>query len=356
MLDLPQIYEKPSGTDLLKALALLTVQPRTFGTAADAVKGPAVQPAGVTRYLTSIISSPLSWLDTEELREAVWDTAAARLSERSGRTGKVFLISVVVCMLKFRLCSAMPAMSRIFTIPTSSGEDYTLTLHEPSITADNLGMKTWVSSYLLSHRLHKLLESPPELVPLGSTDHSIMANQTEKPLRALELGAGTGLVGLSFAALRGKSATIHLTDLPEIVPNLAHNAALNVELLAKTEATVTTGVLDWSVTPTPLPTAEERFDVILAADPLYSPRHPKWLVDTIGPWLSRGLDARVVVEMPLRDAYLPQVQEFRRRMTELGLALVQEGEETGYDDWESADGDALAVKCWWSVWGWSEKV
>jgi hypothetical protein len=88
VLDLPQIYKKPSGTELLKALALLTLQPRSFGITADAVKGPAVQPEGVTRYLTSIISSPLSWLDTEELQEAVWDAASARLSERSGRTGK----------------------------------------------------------------------------------------------------------------------------------------------------------------------------------------------------------------------------------------------------------------------------
>ncbi|CAI7666780.1 unnamed protein product [Penicillium pancosmium] len=334
VLDLPQIYKKPSGTELLKALALLTLQPRSFGITADAVKGPAVQPEGVTRYLTSIISSPLSWLDTEELQEAVWDAASARLSERSGRT-------------------AMPAMSRIFSIPTSSGEEYTLTLHEPSLTSDNLGMKTWVSSYLLSRRLHKLLESPAELVPTSSTEPS---TPNDKQLRALELGSGTGLVGLSFAALKGKSATIHLTDLPEIVPNLAHNASLNVELMKTSEASVTTGVLDWSVTPNPLPTAEERFDVILAADPLYSPLHPKLLVDTIGPWLSRGLDARVVTEMPLRDAYLPQVAEFRQRMLDLGLAVVEEGEEVGYDDWESANGEALAVKCWWSIWGWSEKV
>ncbi|KAJ5779967.1 Vacuolar protein sorting-associated VPS28 [Penicillium paradoxum] len=334
VLDLPQLYQKPSGTELVKALALLSLKPRTFGTTADVVKGPAVQPAGVTRYLTSIIASPLSWLDTDELREAIWDSAAARLSERSGRT-------------------AMPAMSRIFNIPTSSGEEYTLTLHEPSLTADNLGMKTWVSSYLLSRRLHNL-ESPPALVPSASTGPSTYNPQ--KPLRALELGAGTGLVGLSFAALHGKSATIHLTDLPEIVPNLAHNAALNVELLTRTGATVTTGLLDWSVSPSPLPTAEERFDVILAADPLYSPKHPKWLVDTIKPWLSHGLDARVVTEMPLRDAYLPQVKEFRQRMGELGLSIIEEGEEIGYDDWESADGGALAVKCWWSIWGWSEKV
>ncbi|KAL4893681.1 putative methyltransferase-domain-containing protein [Aspergillus ambiguus] len=333
VLDLPQIHTKPSGTEILRALDLLAIKPRSFSSKNhEAVKRPAVQPAGVTRYLTSFISSPLSWLDTDELREAVWDAAAARLSERSGR-------------------SAMPAMSRVFTTPSPWGEELTLTLHEPSLTADNLGMKTWVSSYLLSQRLHSLLESTPQLVPSTST-----APKRDRTLRALELGAGTGLVGLSFAAIRGSHASIHLTDLPDIVPNLSHNVALNVELLNKTNGTVTTGVLDWTVTPNPLPTAAEQYDVILAADPLYSPSHPKLLVDTITHWLSRGLDARVVLEMPLRDAYLPQVQELRDRMATLGLAVVDEGEEVGYDDWETADGGALAVRCWWSVWGWSEKL
>ena len=97
VLDLPQLYQKPSGTDLVKALALLSLQPRTFGTTADVVKGPAVQPAGVTRYLTSIIASQLAWLETDELREAIWDAAAARLSERSGRTGK----QVTICLAVF---------------------------------------------------------------------------------------------------------------------------------------------------------------------------------------------------------------------------------------------------------------
>ncbi|KAL4912834.1 VPS28 protein-domain-containing protein [Aspergillus aurantiobrunneus] len=328
VLDLPQIYTKPSGTELLQTLALLTVKPRSFGSSAhEPVKSRTVESTGQTRYLTSIIASPLSWLETDELREAIWDAAAARLSERSGR-------------------AAMPAMSRVFAVPTSRGDELTLTLHEPSLTADNLGMKTWVSSYLLSRRLHSLLETTPELVPSVSTDPTPDPDRT---LRALELGAGTGLVGLSFAALGGKSAKIHLTDLPEIVPNLTHNAALNVELLNKTAATVTTGVLDWSASPKTPPTTEEQYDLILAADPLYSPEHPRLLVDTIAVWLSRGLDARVVLEMPLRDAYLPQVQDFRQRMGDLGLAAIDEGEETGYDDWETAEGGAVAVQCWWSL-------
>ncbi|KAL2853379.1 VPS28-domain-containing protein [Aspergillus pseudoustus] len=320
LLDLPQIYTKPSGTELLQTLDLLTIKPRDFGSSDhEPAKGRQVDPTGLTRYLTSIIASPLTWLDTDELREAIWDSAAARLSERSGRT-------------------AMPAMSRVFGIPTPWGEEFTLTLHEPSLTSDNLGMKTWVSSYLLSQRLNSLLDSTPELVPSEST--TPVADRT---LRALELGAGTGLVGLSFAAIRGKSAKTHLTDLPEIVPNLAHNVALNVELLSKTAASVTTGVLDWSAPPDTPPSSEEQYDLILAADPLYSPTHPQLLVDTIAVWLNRGLKARVVLEMPLRDAYLPQVQELRERMGKLGLAVVEEGQETGYDDWETADGGAVAT-------------
>lgn len=89
VLDLPQIYTKPSGTELLRALDILAIKPRSFTTraATEPEKGQTVLPAGVTRYLTSIISSPLSWLETDELREAVWDATGARLSERSGRTG-----------------------------------------------------------------------------------------------------------------------------------------------------------------------------------------------------------------------------------------------------------------------------
>ncbi|TQB77079.1 hypothetical protein MPDQ_005565 [Monascus purpureus] len=332
------MYAKPLATDILKALELLAIKPRNFGPNPQEVRtGRTVQPAGVSQYLTSIISSSLSWLDSDELREAVWDAAAARLSERSGR-------------------AAMPAMSRTFTIPASSDQDFTITLHEPSLTADNLGMKTWVSSYLLSRRLHTVLESTPQLVPSATSAPAKTCVKNDSVLRVLELGAGTGLVGLSFAALHGSNASVHLTDLPSIVENLSRNVVLNSELLDKTAATVTTGVLDWSVDPETAPTEEERYDVILAADPLYSPNHPKWLADTISRWLSRRLNARAVLEMPLRDAYLPQVQELRKRMGLLGLAVVEEGEEIGYDDWESADGGAVEVRCWWSIWGWSEKV
>ncbi|PGG97282.1 hypothetical protein AJ79_09268 [Helicocarpus griseus UAMH5409] len=325
--DLPQLYTKPTAADILRALEQLAVRPRNFGDDENAQL--IVLQTGVSQYLTSIIASALSWIDSDEMREAIWDAASARLCERSGR-------------------AAMPAISRVFTIPMTSQTDFTLTLYEPSLTSDNLGMKTWVSSYLLAKRLHALLlpPAPSSLVPSRYKDN--------RPLRALELGAGTGLVGLSFAALWGSAASIHLTDLDTIVPNLAHNVGLNDELLSKTGASVLTGVLDWSAETDdrPEPADEEKCDVILAADPLYSPDHPAWLVQTIRRRLYRDTESRVVVEMPLRDAYLPQVEEFRRRMGEAGLVVVEEGEETGYDDWEGKNGEAVEVRCWWAVWRW----
>ena len=237
----------------------------------------------------------------------------------------------------------MPAMSRVFTVPMTQNKDFPVTLHEPSITADNLGMKTWVSSYLLAKRLHSFLIPPSDLVPSASKNNI--------PLRVLELGAGTGLVGLSFAALWGSAASVHLTDLDPIVPNLAHNVTLNEELLSKTGASVTSGVLDWSLETGPLSEDESSYDLILAADPLYSPDHPRWLVQAIGRRLNPGTGSRVIVEMPLRDAYLPQVEDFKQRMQAIGLRILDQGEEIGYDDWESKDGSSLEVCCWWSVWG-----
>jgi hypothetical protein len=89
VLDLPQIYTRPSAIEILNALDLLTIQPRNFEcNAEEAVKRQTVQPTGVPRYLTSILASSLSWLESDEVREAIWNIAATRLSERSGRAGE----------------------------------------------------------------------------------------------------------------------------------------------------------------------------------------------------------------------------------------------------------------------------
>ena len=235
----------------------------------------------------------------------------------------------------------MGAMSRTFRIPTTA-DPFELSIHEPAFTGDELGLKTWAASYLLAKRL-----STFDLIP----------SDTQQRLQVLELGSGTGLVGLAMAGL---GADVVLTDMASICPNLAHNEEKNRDVISQNGGKARTAILDWTIPTSCEPVQSsatendqvipEKFPLILAADSLYSPDHPRMLVDTINVWLSREDNAQVIVEFPYRNAYLPQIKDFRQRMLDIGLRIVEEGEETGYDDWgEDQDDDAL-VTCWWACW------
>ncbi|KAK5001298.1 hypothetical protein LTR28_012827, partial [Elasticomyces elasticus] len=270
---------------------------------------PRVMAEGVPAYLTKIISSPLAWIENDEDREEIWETASVRLSERSGRSGMGAMTRMFRIPTTAEATNIGSTMDSVTTLSDSGGDWIDLRIHEPALTEDNLGLKTWASSYLLAKRLHTLRK---ELSMLTSTDTRSHDSEHEHP-SALELGAGTGLVGMAAAAVL--HCKILLTDLPDIVPNLAKNAATNMEVIANHGGSCQTAVLDWS-TPSNLPTLDThhaagdddkpygrgRFRLILVADPLYDRQHPRLLVQTIEYHLSRSGAARVVVELPLRDA------------------------------------------------------
>ena len=207
-------------------------------------------------------------------------------------------------------------------------------LVEPSLTADNLGHKTWLASYLLARRLPSLLHCLPT---------------RQQSITMLELGSGTGLLGIAAAALV-PSAKTRLTDLPEIVGNLEQNVQANSGLFF-CHNIPTVSVLDWS---TDDHLANEAFDVILASDPLYSPNHPEWLVQTIARNLARRSSARVIIELPLRTAYVEEVERMQHNLLDKGLVLLDSGEESGREDWTSTDLAGSVVQCWWGVWRWCE--
>jgi len=206
------------------------------------------------------------------------------------------------------------------------------------MTEDNLGLKTWTSSLLLAKRLPALRRLLP----------TFEGGQPRSRPRVLELGAGTGLVGIAAACLWEASVT--LTDLPEIVGNLEQNVQRNALRIEASCGTATVRALDWS-DDSQIPEDEnERFPLILAADPLYSPEHPKMLSETVGRWLCRTREARFILELPLRHAYDDEREDLKRRLREQGLQVEAEGEETGYDDWQGRDGEMIEVRCSWTVW------
>ena len=353
VLDLPQLYTKPTEDLLITALNDIILEPHSWDvTPASGASTPAsnkqrkIKSEGLPCYLTKIIASELTWIQDEEKREQIWELASRRLGERSGRTG----------MGALNRTFAVPLHEHVGLVDCSAGVVESvlhLTIHEPALTSDNLGLKTWASSYLLAKRLAAMWHTLPS--------SSIIDG------KILELGAGTGLVGLSAAAVFPKS-DVYLTDLPAIVPNLEHNTHANLGAIASSrcsgKAKVWTGVLDWTDPTEFYPNNRDfndgdtvywpaqAFQLILAADPIYSSDHPEWLVQTISHHLRRDPTARVVMEMPLREAFGAERNDFRERMGRLGLQVLEEGEETGFDDW-SIGGDLVEVRCWWSVWSWA---
>ncbi|KAE9984960.1 hypothetical protein BLS_000539 [Venturia inaequalis] len=330
--DLPQIYTKPPAKDLLHALSLLSLQPPSWDDQDRGLKHTyarrQISSEGVPKYLTSIVSNELTWIKDEAEREDIWYQASLRLAERSGRTG-------------------MPAISRTFIIPTHTGQ-VEISLHEPSLTEDHLGFKTWASSYMLAKRLCSTSFPSPR----------------DERRRILELGSGTGLVGMAAAAVL--KADVLLTDLPEIEGNLAKNVSQNLDIIECEGGSATTAVLDWA-NPTLVEGsssvgtsdfAPQPFPIILAADCMYSAEHPSLLINAVTPWLERSPEARLILEIPLREGhgYEKERDDLRQRLATLGLEVLEQGEETGYDDWGGVGNELQEVPCWWSIWKWKNEV
>lgn len=360
VMDLPQLYTKPTAETLLSTLSSLAILPPSFAVShRDDSEPPSVDEDdvlsdalsinedGIPSYLTRIVSNPLAWIASDSTREEIWEAASRRLSERSGRT-------------------AMPSVSRTFTIdiPDTMARDdglreLKINLYEPTLTGDNLGHKTWIASYLLAKQLPTLVPRHfPRITSRHNDDRSLI----------LELGAGTGLVGLAASGLF--SALITLTDLDTIVPNLRYNIEKNKALTAHTKSVVHASELDWSDAHN-----EEqqrkwdasdgmigyrdnndmdkyKYDIILAADSLYAPEHVQWLVKTMAAFSRKRPRSRIFVCLPLR-AGSEYPGRFREKLGFEGLEVIEEGRMIGYDDWQTEFGEAEEVQCWWSVWEWA---
>lgn len=102
------------------------------------------------------------------------------------------------------------------------------------MTGDNLGLKTWASAYLLARRL-----------PTLATKHNLFALMQEPAASkgVLELGAGTGLVGIAAAAIL--HCRVLLTDLEPIVGNILNNIAKNLQTVNSHGGRLAVSELDW---------------------------------------------------------------------------------------------------------------
>ncbi|KAK3336943.1 putative methyltransferase-domain-containing protein [Cercophora scortea] len=285
----------------------------------------------IIAFLSSIIKSSLAWLATDEQREEIWEQASKRLSERCGRT-------------------AMGEVTRTWTFPSSPNSvPFTLAIREPPYAGDSaIGLKTWGSSYVLAQLLHQFGLRGPLRHLVSSASVAV-----------LELGSGTGLLGLAAACVW--QADVTLTDLPSIMPNLAHNAELNRETVEGCGGRVEAAALTWGGEGE----AEidrrflkgGRYQLVIVADPLYDDCHPSLLANTINTQLSLDADARVLAMVPLRDETTKGLlSSLRTELTGQSNALVciEESTVPGQDDFGGGDGEddddeSRRVGFWWGV-------
>jgi predicted nicotinamide N-methyase len=243
---------------------------------------------------------------------------------------------------------------RNFEIQVKPDQAIAIRIGEPEYRAEGLSLTTWTSSYLLARLLPSLSNIEP--------DHDL----DERTIPVLELGAGTGLVGLT-AAFTWNTAVV-LTDLEPIVPGLAHNIALNKSLFANSEgvahAHLSCGGLDWRDPPVlnlysrginfeKSERIPQKANVILAADTVYSEEHPELLSKAILTWLAPGNKSRAIIMYAMRVAYLDQIRELWQLLEDGGLESIGEGQERADEKDNKWDDELL---CEWSIWKWKDNI
>ncbi|KAI0151617.1 putative methyltransferase-domain-containing protein [Xylariaceae sp. FL1272] len=328
--DFPQVWERPIFEDLIACLEKLHLKPPIWNstapsrTALENNESSARTRREVTSYLSSIVSSGLSWIDDDDQKERVWDEASRCLSERCGRAG-------------------MGEINRIWPFEKRE-KPFQLVVREPPITGDSLGHKTWCSSYLMAQLLDE--------ISTGPFSH-LLCSTRAKPAKVLELGSGTGLLGMAAAAMW--QTGVVLSDLPIIMTNLNFNIEQNKETIEGLGGRVSSGTLTWGTDNgnDAMFIHRNQFDIILAADGIYDDDHPVLLSSAIQSHMHRSSNSRALVMTPIRDQITRDlIARFRLEMDIGGIPLTVLEEHTliGQDDWGSEDGSA-AVECWWAIFG-----
>lgn len=154
----------------------------------------------------------------------------------------------------------------------------------------------------------------------------------KKSLSILELGAGCGIVGITFAHSLPNILNLILTDLPEASEILSRNLS-PINSSSKSKTTISHQVLDWS-SPVPSNISSLEWDLVLVADCTYNPDVVPDLVRTLGRVREGSRGVLVLLAMKVRhESEMVFFELMRgegwgiRERCKIGLGMVGEDEE-----------------------------
>lgn len=251
----------------------------------DTIRTDSFERAWSIRWLTSLVSQAgRLTMESDDsdweavLQEAAWLLAICAGAASAGTRPRVFSFSPPPQY------AASDIKVQLIDLPLDN-QDYT-----------SVGAQTWGGACLLADMI---VQSPSKfgLAP------------TARPLRLLELGAGTGLVGLAVAKLLQSNsedlptAEVVTTDYqPSILANLRANVATN---FSSDNSLISTHFLDWSdyhssSAVAPEPPFDTPFDVIYGADIVYELEHARWIKSCVETLLRKPTrDNHVSLSTPL---------------------------------------------------------
>ncbi|KAI0056228.1 hypothetical protein BV25DRAFT_1788636, partial [Artomyces pyxidatus] len=246
---------------------LSTISPDT--SALDALRADAFERTYALRWLTAVVAQCAD--------DAVLDAAAALLA----------------------LCAG-PAAAGTVTRAFTFGDATVQLTDAPLENGDfgTVGAQTWGSACVLAEML---VEAP-----------AAFGLRTPRPLRVLELGAGTGLVSLMVGKYHERCAAsgveIVASDFhPSVLANLRANIKANFPSPSP-GLSISAQFLDWSDASS---LQQAPFDVVFGADIVYDVQHAAWIKATLEWGLRRpgsALDrpAKFHLMIPLRPLFLEE--------------------------------------------------
>ncbi|MBA0734933.1 hypothetical protein Gogos_018821 [Gossypium gossypioides] len=158
------------------------------------------------------------------------------------------------------------------------------------LPSEGLSFQLWPAATTLVTLLDNYLRHPSKS-PLTAT------LSTDRKLKILELGSGTGLVGIAAAVTLGANVTV--TDLPHVIPNLKFNADANADVVTKRGGTVDVAPLRWGEDDD-VEVIGREFDLVLGSDVVYHDHLFEPLIKTLRLLLNGGTKKRVFVMAHLR--------------------------------------------------------
>jgi len=256
------------------------------------------------RWLIALISR------MEDIQEPTPDSQACSASALQQPVHPEVLIQQAAALLA--VCAGVAAagtVQRIFSFESDEAGRIEIPLKDiPLENHDytSVGGQTWGGACVLA----EMIVEHPARFGLGDTHRG--------DLRILELGAGTGLVGLTVAKLLqvaasgNRRATVVSTDFhPSILANLKANIDANFPTGNDDGMiTVVSHFLDWAAFPVSASIPDvlsEPFDIVLGADIVYEAEHAIWIKNCLKRLLRYPSDSQTTslfhLVIPLRSTH-----------------------------------------------------